>query len=71
MTVKGVLSFIILLFGYFFYNTDEWFFYTAFAKAILPLGLYDLLVVLTEMGDKDRIIFFGLHPIHSYLSGSK
>ena len=43
----------------------------AFAKAILPLGLHDLLVVLTEVSDKDRIIFFGLHPIHSYLSGSK
>ena len=71
MTVKGVLSFIILLFGYLLYSRSKRFLYTAFAKAILPLGLHDLLVVLTEVTDKDRIIFFGLHPIRSYLSGSK
>ena len=56
---------------YTFYNTLQWFFYTAFAKAILPLGLYDLLVVLTEVGDIYRINFFGLPPIRSNLSGSK
>ena len=71
MTVNGVLIFIILLFGYFFYSRSKLFIYTVFAKEILPMGFRDILVVLTEVSDKDRIIFFGLHPIHSRFLGSK